>query len=64
MNYAFGHIAPKYAFEHLDDNLIQQMVERTVEGVDHAFIEDSSKGSDRKKIEFALKKMGLDLEKV
>jgi D-aminoacyl-tRNA deacylase len=63
MNYAFGHIAPKYAFEHLDDNLIQQMVERTVEGVNHAFIEDSSKSSDRKRIEIALKKIGLDLEK-
>jgi len=47
----------------LDDNLIRQMVERTIEGVDHAFIEDSSKGSERKRIEVSLKKIGLDLEK-
>jgi D-aminoacyl-tRNA deacylase len=64
MNYAFGHIAPKYAFDHLNDDLIRQMVERTVEGVDHAFIDNSSKGSDRRRIEVSLKKIGLELIRV
>jgi len=59
---AFGHICPKYALDLLTPDLISQMVERTVDGVDKAVLDKGMKGYQRKKVEVALKKLGVEIE--
>ncbi|MBS7651829.1 D-aminoacyl-tRNA deacylase [Candidatus Bathyarchaeota archaeon] len=59
---AFGHICPKYALDLLTEDLIRQMVERTLDGVEKAFIEDGVKGYQRKRVEVALRKLGINIE--
>ncbi|MFC2175173.1 D-aminoacyl-tRNA deacylase [archaeon] len=58
---AFGHICPKYAAGLLDGGLIQQMVERTVDGVGHAVIDEKGlKGGQKLVIKRALDGLGID----
>lgn len=59
---AFGHVAAKYALDLLTPDLVGQMVERTVDGVERAVLEKGLKGYQRKKIEVALRKLGLEIE--
>jgi len=60
---AFGHICPKYALDLLTEDLIRQMVERTVGGVERAVLDGRMKGHQRKKVEVALKKLGVEIER-
>jgi D-tyrosyl-tRNA(Tyr) deacylase len=57
---AFGHVAAKYALDLLTEDLMGQMVECTLPGVDMAVLEKGLKGYQRKKIEVALKKLGVE----
>lgn len=57
---AFGHVAAKYALDLLTEDLIGQMVGRTLPGVDVAVLEKGLKGYQRKKIEVALRKLGVE----
>jgi D-aminoacyl-tRNA deacylase len=57
---AFGHVAAKYALDILTEELVSQMVERTLDGVDSAVLDSGLKGWERKKIEIRLKKLGID----
>ena len=59
---AFGHIAAKYALDLLTPDLIGQMIERTVDGVDKAVLDKGLKGHQRKKVEVALRKLGVEME--
>ena len=59
---AFGHICPKYALDLLTEDLIRQMVERTVDGVDKAVLDGGMKGYQRKKVEVALRRLGVETE--
>jgi D-aminoacyl-tRNA deacylase len=59
---AFGHICPKYALDLLNDDLIRQMLERTVDGVHLAVFDRGMKGHQRKKVEVALGKLGVEYE--
>jgi D-tyrosyl-tRNA(Tyr) deacylase len=59
---AFGHICPKYAIDLLDEKLLNQMIERTVDGVDHAVLDKGLKGYQRKKIEVGLRNSDLEIE--
>jgi len=59
---AFGHICPKYAIDLLTEDLIRQMVERTVDGVDRAVLDKGMKGYQRKKAEVTLRKLGIETE--
>ena len=62
--HAFGHIAAKYALPKLTEELIAQMVLRTVGGVEKAYIEDGVKSIDRRRIEASLNNLGIDHEVV
>ena len=53
--YAFGHMAAKYAVDLLTDDLVSQMVEKSP-GVERAFLDKGLKGQQRKKVEFLLKR--------
>lgn len=57
---AFGHICPKYALDLVTEGLIIQMVERTLDGVDEAVMDSGIKGHQRKKVEVALRKLGVE----
>jgi len=59
---AFGHIAAKYALDLLTDDLIGQMVEKTADGVEKGVMESSVKGHQRKRVEVALRNLGVELE--
>jgi D-aminoacyl-tRNA deacylase len=59
---AFGHICPKYALDLLTGDLIRKMVERTVEDVDKAVLDKGMKGYQRKKVQVAMKKLGIATE--
>jgi D-aminoacyl-tRNA deacylase len=59
---AFGHVCAKYALDLLTEDLVRQMVERTVDGVDRAVVESSAKGHQRKRVEVSLKKCGVEIE--
>jgi len=57
---AFGHMCPKYALDLLNENLIKQMVERTLDGVEKAVLDKGLKGYERRMITVALKSLGLE----
>ncbi|RLI32953.1 D-tyrosyl-tRNA(Tyr) deacylase [Candidatus Bathyarchaeota archaeon] len=57
---AFGHICPKYALDLLNEGLIRQMVERTLDGVERAVLDKGMKGYQRKMVTVALKRLGLE----
>jgi D-aminoacyl-tRNA deacylase len=58
--FAFGHMAAKYALDSLNEDLIQQMVSRTMDGVDFA-VYDSLKGYHKKMLEPTLNKLGIEI---
>jgi len=58
---AFGHIAAKYNLDKLTDNLICEMVNKTKEEVKYALL-DSVKGYQHKKIEVALRELGVPVK--
>ncbi|MCK4328195.1 MAG: hypothetical protein KAW41_07075 [Candidatus Diapherotrites archaeon] len=58
---AFGHICPKYAADLLDDGLVKQMVEKTVDRVDCAVIDEKGlKGRQKLVIKKALDGLGVE----
>lgn len=57
--YAFGHVAAKYAMPNLNDDLIRQMVEKTG-GVEKAFAESGLKGSDKTMLKATLGRLGVE----
>jgi D-tyrosyl-tRNA(Tyr) deacylase len=59
---AFGHVCPKYALDLLSEDLIRQMVIRTIDRVDRAVIEKGMKGYQRKKVEVALRRLSVEFE--
>jgi len=63
-DHAFGHIAAKYAFHELTDEMIAQMAVKTVGGVEKAYIESGVKGSDKRMLEAALARLGIESEVV
>jgi len=58
---AFGHICPKYALDLVTEELIGQMVEQTLDGVDEAVLDGGMKGHQRKKVEVAFKKLDIEI---
>jgi len=58
---AFGHICPKYALDLLTDDLISQMVEKTLDKVDYAVLDEGIKGYQKKKIEVSIRKIGVKI---
>ena len=58
--YAFGHICSKYSVDLLDLELVSQMVEKTVDGVELAFIEKSLKRRRRRMVAEMLDELGVE----
>ncbi|MBN1682309.1 D-aminoacyl-tRNA deacylase [Candidatus Bathyarchaeota archaeon] len=60
-DYAFGHIAAKYAISSLTNEMVEQMIKKSLNKVEIAFGEKSLKGSEKKQIQSALDKVGIPL---
>lgn len=61
---AFGHIIPKYVLSSIDEEILGQCVERTLEKVELAVLDwKGIKSEDKKKIIQIIEKMGLQLRK-
>jgi D-aminoacyl-tRNA deacylase len=62
---AFGHIIPKYAIPRVDNEIIKQCVERTMENVESVILDwKGIKGADKGRLIAALDKVGVPIEKV
>lgn len=62
---AFGHMIPKYALREVDEYILRQCIERTVEKVDKVILDwKGIKGEDKEPLMGILKKVGLNIEKV
>jgi len=62
---AFGHIIPKYAIEKLDEEMLRQCIERTLEPVQKAMLDwKGIKGAHKKNLLNKLLKIGLGFEKI
>ncbi|MEM2321048.1 MAG: D-aminoacyl-tRNA deacylase [Candidatus Bathyarchaeia archaeon] len=62
---AFGHMIPKYALHEVDEHIIKQCVERTVEEVDRIVLDwKGIRGEDKEPLIEILEKIGLSIEKV
>jgi len=62
---AFGHIIPKYAIERLDEEMLRQCVERTLEPVQKAILDwKGIRGADKKNLLENLRKTELEFEKI
>ena len=59
---AFGHIAAKHSLDLLTPELIGQMVGKTREGVERAVFDKGMKGHQRKRVEVALRKLGVEYD--
>jgi D-aminoacyl-tRNA deacylase len=57
-DYAFGHMAAKYAVPLLGEEIVAQMVEKSG-GVDGALLDKGLKGHEKKRVEVILKKLGV-----
>jgi D-tyrosyl-tRNA(Tyr) deacylase len=58
--YAFGHIAAKYAVPLLSQNLVEQMVKKSGE-TDLAILDSGLKSSERRKVEALLSRLDLEV---
>lgn len=64
-NIAFGHIIPKYAIPNLDEAILQQCVEKTLEKVEVAVLDwKGIRGGDKQRLVEILNKIGLEIQKV
>ena len=59
--YAFGHIAAKYTFEDLDKQLVNQMITRTLDGVEYAILDRGLKGRHKRKAIEVLEDSDLEI---
>ncbi|MEM2280419.1 MAG: D-aminoacyl-tRNA deacylase [Candidatus Bathyarchaeia archaeon] len=62
---AFGHIIPKYALWEVDEDILKQCVERTLEKVEWAVLDwKGIRGEDKQRLVKMLERIGLKIQKV
>ncbi|MFA4946012.1 MAG: D-aminoacyl-tRNA deacylase [Candidatus Micrarchaeia archaeon] len=65
LNYAFSHIAAKYALESVDEIMLRQAIEKTVEPVECAVIDwKGCRAAERERVTKACAANGLDIVRV
>lgn len=60
---ALSHICPKYALQNLDEELIKQAVQKTVEKVDFVLLDWKGLGQEKQRIIEMLKKLNLEFRR-
>lgn len=64
-NIAFGHVIPKYAIPEVDEEILRQCVQKTLEKVELALLDwKGIRGKDKHSLSGALEKLGLKIQKV
>ncbi|MFH1511223.1 MAG: D-aminoacyl-tRNA deacylase [Candidatus Woesearchaeota archaeon] len=61
--YSVGHICPKYALGELDEEMLDQMIERSVEKVELAVLDWKGLGEHKQKVKELLEKKGIKCER-
>jgi D-aminoacyl-tRNA deacylase len=62
--YALGHICPKHSLGLLDEEMIEQMVEKTVPAPKTALVEKKGLGSEKEKVMKLLEDRSLEIVRV
>jgi len=62
--FAIGHICPKYNLPNLDDEMLKQMIEKTVPEPEFALVEKKGLGSEKRRILSMLEGTGLEVVKI
>ena len=60
---AISHICPKYLLEKLDEHLIKQAIEKTIEKVDFILLDWKGLGTEKQRIVDTLKKLNLEVKR-
>lgn len=60
---AIGHICPKYALQHLDEEMILQAIEKTNEKVDFVLLDWKGLGKEKQRIVDLLEKLNIKYER-
>ena len=60
-DYALGHICPRYNLPNLDEEMLGQMIERTVPRPGHALVDKKGLGPHKKEVSDLLSKTGLEV---
>ncbi|MBS7647647.1 MAG: D-aminoacyl-tRNA deacylase [Candidatus Bathyarchaeia archaeon] len=64
-NIAFGHVIPKYAVSEVDEEILRQCVERTLERVEVALLDwKGIRGEDKQRLIGMLENLNLKIQKV
>ncbi len=61
---AFGHVCPKYMLDNLDEGLIEQALEKTLEKVDYIVLDWKGLKGNKQRILAMLLELGLDYRKI
>jgi D-aminoacyl-tRNA deacylase len=61
--YAVGHICPKHNLEHVDEAMLIQAMERTLEGVEMVILDWKGLGSEKRRILDILEKKSIPFER-
>jgi len=62
-NYAMGHVCPKYMLEHLDEELIKQALEKTVEDVDLVILDWKGLKTKKQRVVDMLNELNIQYKK-
>jgi len=60
----FGHIAANYALEAVDEGLVRQMIDKTIEDIDYAILQKKMRSDLRAKITGILDSLGMEWVRV
>ena len=63
-NYAVGHICPKYMLEYLDENLINEAINKTIPKPEIILLDWKGLGQYKQKVKDLLEKMGLKYQRI
>lgn len=60
---AIGHVCPKYNLENLDENMLNQMIERNVNRADLIILDWKGLGKEKARIKKLIEKTGLEVKR-
>ncbi len=63
-DYAVSHVCPKYALKNLDEDMLKQAIEKTVEKVVFIALDWKGLGTEKARVKELLEKMGLKYKKI
>ncbi|HLD19342.1 MAG TPA: D-aminoacyl-tRNA deacylase [Candidatus Nanoarchaeia archaeon] len=62
--YAISHVCAKYNLEFLDENILNQMINRSMQPAEKIFLDWKGLGEHKEKVKQLVEKSGIDWEKV